>query len=175
MGRELRRKQAKREGKSLKNEEVKDEYRTSNIIKLVVIIVLSLGIVYLLSALFLTKELDWFNKKEDTSDKKSVSNTILASEVFKQGETSYYVYFYDFDEDEKEGNITTIVNNNLTDYKVYKVNIKSAMNNNYVSESSNRNAKKLEELKVINHTLIRIEDDVIAEYYEGEEIINKLS
>jgi hypothetical protein len=175
MGRELRRKQAKKEGKSLERPQ---ELENNQIKKYVINIIAILGVfalIYLVTALFITKELDWFNKKEDTSDKKSVSNTILASEVFKQGETSYYVYFYDFDEDEKEGNITTIVNNNLTDYKVYKVNIKSAMNNNYVSESSNRNAKKLEELKVINHTLIRIEDDVIAEYYEGEEIINKLS
>ena len=48
------------------------------------------------------------------------------------------------------------------------------MNTNYVSDSSNKNAKTLEELKVVNHTLIKISDDTITEYYEGEEIVNKI-
>ena len=67
-----------------------------------------------------------------------------------------------------------MVNNNLANDKVYKVNTRSAMNTNYVSDSSNKNAKTLEELKVVNHTLIKISDDTITEYYEGEEIVNKI-
>ena len=174
MGRELRRKQAKKEGKSLERVETKENNQIKKYIINIVSLLIVFAIIYLVSALFVTKELDWFNKKETKESNSSVNNSILASEIFKQSESSYYVYFYDFDEDEKESNVTNVVNNNLANDKVYKVNTKSAMNTNYVSDSSNKNAKTLEELKVVNHTLIKISDDMITEYYEGEEIINKI-
>lgn len=172
MGRELRRKQAKREGKSLQKEEVKDEYRTSNIIKLAIIIVLSLGIVYLLSALFLTKELDWFNKKENTEEIDVVSNSILAKSSFSQSEEEYYVYFYSFKKEDSE--IASIVSSKLSDSKVYRVNTDSAMNANYVSETSNKNAKSLEDLKVVPNTIVKISNGAIIKYYEEDEIKNNL-
>ncbi len=174
MGRELRRKQAKKSGQSLERVETKKD---NQIKKYIINIISLLGvfvIIYLLSALFVTKELDWFSKKEKETNVNVVANTILASEAFKQKESSYYVYFYDYDEDEKDGDITTLVNSNLVD-KTYKVNTKSAMNANYVSDSSNKEAKTIDELKVVNHTLIKVTDGIITEYYEGEEITNKLS
>ena len=84
-------------------------------------------------------------------------------------------YFYDFDEKEQDSRITTLVNNSLTGSKVYKVNTKSAMNNKYVGETGNKNAKNLEDLKVVTPTLIKIANGTITEYYEKEEITNKLS
>ena len=99
MGRELRRKQAKREGKSLKNEEIKEEYNVKKIVITCVIVLVSIGLVYLISALFITKELDWFSKEEVKENTSSVENSILASAIFKQKEDEYYVYFYDFNED----------------------------------------------------------------------------
>ena len=131
MGRELRRKQAKKSGQSLERVETKKD---NQIKKYIINIISLLGvfvIIYLLSALFVTKELDWFSKKEKETNVNVVANTILASEAFKQKESSYYVYFYDYDEDEKDGDI--------------------------------------------NHTLIKVTDGIITEYYEGEEITNKLS
>ena len=175
MGRELRRKQAKKDGKSLERVDTKEDNQIKKYIINIVALLGVFAIIYLLSALFITKELDWFKKKDNTSNQTTVSNTILASEIFRQSETSYYVYFYDFDEEEKDSEITELVNNNLTDNKVYKVNTKSAMNNNYVAETSNKDAKTIEDLKVIPHTLIKIDDETITEYYEEEEITNKLS
>ena len=55
MGRELRRKQAKREGKSLKSEEIKVEYNVKKIVITCVIVLVSIGLVYFISALFITK------------------------------------------------------------------------------------------------------------------------
>lgn len=172
MGRELRRKQAKREGKSLKNEEVKEEYKTSNIIKLCVIVLLSVGLVYLLSALFLTKELDWFSKKEDTTETDVVNNSILAKSAFNQSEEEYYVYFYSFKDEDSD--IASIVSSKLSDSKVYRVNTASAMNSNYVSETSNKNAKTLDDLKVLPNTIVKISNGTIIEYYENDEIKNNL-
>ena len=170
MGRELRRKQAKKEGKSLERVVVEDNNSMMNYLKITLIVVIFGCLIYLLSALFVTKELDWFNKKEEQSE--VTSNIILASQTFKQKEETYYVYFYNFDEEDT--NITSTVTNSLSSDKVYKVNTSDALNSNYVSEETNKKAKTLEELKVKEHTLIKIENDTIKEYYEGEEITKKL-
>ena len=97
MGRELRRKQAKKDGRSLEKEELIETNQIKKYLMTVVGIVGIFAIIYLLSALFITKELDWFNKDKEENTNNSVSSSILASAIFKQSEESYYVYFYDFD------------------------------------------------------------------------------
>ncbi len=173
MGRELRRKQAKKDGKSLEKDEVIEEQHLRRYIITLLVIILVLSILYIASALFITKELDWFKKKEteETSEKEK-SEDILASEIFKQAEEEYYVYFYDFNE--KESVATDTINAVLAYNKVYKVNTSSVMNANYVSDVGNKKAKKLDDLKVVPTTLIKITNGVITEYYEGNEIINSL-
>ena len=172
MGRELRRKQAKKEGKSLRREIAEEKGQIKNFIKITLLLVFIICVIYLLSALFVTKELDWFNKKEEDTQTNLVTNTILASEIFKQSEEEYYVYFYDYkDEDNK---IASAVSSKLSAKKVYKVDTSSALNNKYVSEESNKSAKTLEELKVKASTVVKISGDKIVEYYENDEIVNNL-
>lgn len=176
MGRELRRKQAKKDGKSLERVEINETNELKKYLINIFVIVGIFAIIYLISALFITKELDWFNKDNTANQtNNSVSNAIIASAIFNQREEDYYVYFYDFDEESRDSAITTLVNNKLSASKVYKVNTKSAMNTNYVGKDSNKNAKALSELKVIPQTLIKISGDTITEYYEKEEITSKLS
>lgn len=170
MGRELRRKQAKREGKMLKNEEIKEEYNVKKIVITCVIVLVSIGLVYLISALFITKELDWFSKEEVKENASSVENSILASAIFKQKEDEYYVYFYDFNEDNNM--YKNIVSSKLSSKKVYNVDTSSGLNSNYVSDVSNKKATGLDDLKVINDTVIKIVGDTIVEYYERDEINN---
>lgn len=170
MGRELRRKQAKREGKSLKNEEIKEEYNVKKIVITCVIVLVSIGLVYLISALFITKELDWFSKEEVKENTNSVENSILASAIFKQKEDEYYVYFYDFNEDNNM--YKNIVSSKLSSKKVYNVDTSSGLNSNYVSDVSNKKATGLDDLKVVNDTVIKVVGDTIVEYYEKDEINN---
>ena len=170
MGRELRRKQAKREGKSLKNEEIKEEYNVKKIVITCVIVLVSIGLVYLISALFITKELDWFSKEEVKENTSSVEDSILASAIFKQKEDEYYVYFYDFNEDNNM--YKNIVSSKLSSKKVYNVDTSSGLNSNYVSDVSNKKATGLDDLKVVNDTVIKIVGDTIVEYYEKDEINN---
>ena len=100
MGRELRRKQAKKQGKEINNEELKVEgINFKNLLKLVIISGIIFGVFYLATALFMTKELDWFSKENETTNTdttSSVANTILAKESLSQKEDTYYVYFYDY-------------------------------------------------------------------------------
>ena len=170
MGRELRRKQAKREGKSLKSEEIKVEYNVKKIVITCVIVLVSIGLVYLISALFITKELDWFSKEEVKDNTSGVENSILASAIFKQKEDEYYVYFYDFNEDNNM--YKNIVSSKLSSKKVYNVDTSSGLNSNYVSDVSNKKAIGLDDLKVVNDTVIKIVGDTIVEYYEKDEINN---
>ena len=123
-----------------------------------------------ISALFITKELDWF-KKDVEQTEKLADNTILAAKTFEQKEEEYYVYFYDFKE--TENNTTTVVNS-IQDLKVYKVDTGSTLNKNYISEESNKSAKTLSELSVKAPTLIKVSGDTIVAYYEADEIVNNL-
>ena len=172
MGRELRRKQAKKEGKSLQQEIKEDEKLIKKLIIITAILVFIICAIYVLSALFITKELDWFDKKEEETKETLAKNTILASEIFKQKEEEYYVYFYDFNE--KENQVTSAVNAKLSSKIVYKVDTSSALNNKYISDQSNKSAKTLEDLRVKAPTVIKINGDQISEYYEDNEIINNL-
>ena len=138
------------------------------------IILLIILVIYFLVALLITKEIDWFSKDEDTSESNvtSVTNSILARNTFMQSEEEYYVYYYDFnDENTKIG----ILISNLSN--VYKVDTSDAFNSNYVTdeELGNNLATNIDELKVINPTLIKISGDTIVEYYQTvDEIVNYL-
>ena len=171
MGRELRRKQAKKEGKSLQREIPVEKNQIKGLLVITLILVLIIAAIYLLSALFVTKELDWFDKDEETPET-LIDNTILASETFKQKEEAYYVYFYDYNEEDSE--ISSTITSVLSGKKVYKVDTGSALNSKYVSKETNKKAKKIEDLKVKASTVIKISGEEIVEYYEDDEINSKL-
>ena len=172
MGRELRRKQAKKEGKSLQPEIKEEKNQIKSLMIITGVLVVIICVIYILSALFVTKELDWFDKKENDTTPVLMENTILASEIFKQAEENYYVYFYDYNDEDSQ--ISATVSNKLSSSKVYKVDTSSALNKKYVSNESNKSAKKLEELKVKAPTVIKVTGEEISAYYEENEIINNL-
>lgn len=174
MGRELRRKQAKREGKSLQKPVVKEENNMKKMLKIVFGLIAFFAILYLLLGIFVTKEIKWFDKSNNnnSSNGSGVTNSILASAIFKQSPEEYYVYFYDFSDEDKK--ITSAITTNITNLQVYRVDTSSAMNSKYVSDETNKDAKNLEQLKVKAPTLIKITGETITEYYESNEIINNL-
>ena len=79
MGRELRRKQAKKEGKSLKNENITEDYSLTKFVKVSVIVILSAVFLYLVSAIFITKEINLFGKNNTTNTTNVVTNSIFNS------------------------------------------------------------------------------------------------
>lgn len=177
MGRELRRKQAKKEGKNLKKElydmNIDNDNQIYKFAKITIILLIMFAVLYIVVGVFVTKEFNWFgNKDNEIND--SVSNKILASSIFNQKEEEYYVYFYDFEN--MNNTIETTLTSKLSDAKVYRVNTKDALNQNYVTEESgNKSAKTLEDLKVVDNTLIKIVNNEIVSYYETEdEIVNGL-
>lgn len=178
MGRMQRRKQDKNYKYKVKENE--KLFTIGTFIKVVIGCTIFVLVFYFILALFVTKEVKVFsgdNKTEESSSNDSndsVSNKILASNIFDQREESYYVYFYDFNsEDEKLASVVA----NVSD-TVYRVNTNDGFNRNYVSDSDkgNSGAKQLGDLKVINPTLIKVSNDTITEYYEGvSDILNHLN
>lgn len=178
MGRELRRKE-ERKNKNIKSIKRKEELDTSikgsSLLKIAIFSVVILVVLYFVVAIFITKEIriTGLNDESAVTDNGEIENKILAKNVFKQREGSYYVYFYDFNDEDKM--IASAIYG--ADRTVYRVDTSSGLNSNYVvEEGGNRNAKTLEELKVTNPTLIKVENDKITAYYEGSsEIIGFLN
>ncbi len=177
MGRELKRKEAKRNKTNLKklteNNELNSGVEAIPALKITLAVVALFILLYLILAIFVTKELDLSTNKDSSetdSSTSTVSNAILASATFKQGAETYYVLFYGFD-DEDDAEIASSVTSNITDYTVYKVDTDSGLNKNYVSETTNPNVTSIDNLKVKSPTLILISADSVTEYIEGEESI----
>ena len=173
MGRELRRKQAKKEGKNLKNElydmNIDNDNQIYKFAKITIILLIVFVVLYIVVGVFVTKEFDLF-ENADNEINDSVSNKILASSIFSQKEEEYYVYFYNFDD--PNNTIESTLTSKLAEEKIYRVNTNDALNQNYVTEGSgNKSAQTLEELKVVDNTLIKIVNNEIVRYYETEEEI----
>lgn len=176
MGRELKRKEAKKNKKPISKKVEEENYKIkgSTILKLVISSILILLVLYYIIAVFITKEIDvsWGSNNQQSETTNELENKILATNTFNQQEETYYVYFYNFNEEDT--NITRAVK--TLRETVYKVNTNDALNKNYVTEENgNRNATSISDLKVKSPTLIKIEADKITAYYEGNnEIISNI-
>lgn len=177
MGRELRRKEAKKNKNNikLKEEELDTSINGITLAKIVIFGLIILLVLYYIVAVFITKEIDISNKKETTQEQtnNTSSNKILASNIFNQKEDTYYVYFYDFNEE--DSNINNAISSKA-DLTFYRVDTSSALNKKYVTEAAgNRNVTGIDNLSVKNPTIIGITNDTVTAYYEGgSEIITFL-
>ena len=141
-------------------ESKKEEYPLKN-----QIITLSKWIIAIMVTITIISVLTSVVKKEYTLNKEenNITNEILAGQTFNRVEEEYYVAFYEFDSKE---DLTTNLSN-ITNTKIYKVNLTNAMNKDIVSETSNDKATTVEELQISGPTLIKINDNKITSYIEG--------
>lgn len=182
MGREMRRKEERKNKKKTekRQEELDFDIKGITIIKLVSFVAIFLFVLYLVIAVFVTKEIsisdsntEKTTEKESESTNENISNRILASTTFEQKESVYYVYYYDFNEADE---VIDSAISNKSDSKFYRVDTSSSLNKNYVTEDNgNKNVTGIENLKVKNPTLLQITNDKVTAYYEGvNPIINYL-
>ena len=90
MGRELKRKQAKREGKNVKEFQVKKQdfntMKPKTLVIIVAVILVLFIVLYLLTSIFVTKDFGT-NKKNNSSDKEkttTITNKILSGDSLRQ-------------------------------------------------------------------------------------------
>ena len=171
MGRELRRKEQKKNKNKIENTPPSSElsFNGLTLLKIIGAIAVILFIAYYFVAVFVTKEVDVSSQKESTtsqSTSQSVQNQILAQRTFEQAEEEYYVYFYDFSNEPKS--IASILGTK-TEMKIYRVDTSSGLNQKYITEESgNANVTGIDDLKVSSPTLIKISADKVVLYLEGE-------
>ena len=174
MGRELRRKEAKREGKNVKEAQKLNKEKPMTLKSFVIImifVIILFGLTYLLTGIFATKDIKLFNKKESEEETtNNIMNRILASDSLNQRETSYYVYYYDSTKEDEE------VNEAIYDLieTVYRVDLSDDFNANFVGDPSGI-VSSIEELKVSDPTVIRVEDGKITNFYSGSEEIKNIN
>ena len=169
MGRELKRKQAKREGKNVREVQKKnyeEPLSPKTFVIILATLVLFFVILYILTGLFITKELKWFDKDNDEEETTEVENKILATDSLRQVEEDYYVYFYDpSDEDSDVTNALYSVSET-----VYRVDLSSDFNANFVGEPSGV-VEDINNLKVSNPTVIKVSSEKIVAFYSGADEI----
>ncbi len=177
MGREQKRKNRKQHKNIEEDFKQEDMMKLSTILKIILGVVIVIIVFYYGLAIFVTKEVDLSSNKKDTdttntdnNSNNNVSNAILAKNTFEQLDDVYYVYYYDFNDEEE------VISNsisNLTDHTIYRVDTSSGLNSNYVdNNNSNKNVTSIDNLKVKNPTLIKIDNDKVVSYYDG---VNEIS
>ncbi len=146
---------------------MEEKYNLKSLI-ISIFIILAVLITFYFITIFITE-----HKIEDNEETKIDAvidyDTILVSEIYKQNRDSYYV-LASFSKDE---NISSY-QSNLSTYakqenalKVYEVDLDSAFNKNYISEATDLIAK----YPVFSETtLLKIENGVITEHYQGSDI-----
>lgn len=167
MGRELKRKQAKREGKNVKEvqkSEVDKPLSWKSFVAIILGLFLVAGIFYIIGGVFITKDIKWFDKDETTEE--IVTNKILGVNSLKQTEEEYYVYFYS--SSEKDSEVDTAISS-IND-KVYHVDLDSDFNSRFVGEPSGI-VSNIEDLRVENPTIMKVVSGNIKELYSGSEEI----
>lgn len=173
MGRELKRKQAKREGKNVREVQKKDRdkpMKPQTFITIIVALILCFIILYILTGIFITKEIKWFQSKENENTSNTIANRILAVDALRQAEEEYYVYFYDPTEED-----VTISSKVSELSKVYRVDLSDDFNSNYVADTSSGIVENISDLKVIDPTIIKVVSGAIKEIYSGKIEINSMS
>lgn len=170
MGRELKRKQAKREGKNVKDLQVKKQdfntMKPKTLIIIVGVILVLFALLYLLTSIFITKDFNSSKKNTDNEDTATITNKILAADSLRQTEELYYVYYYDSTNEDSEVSSTI---SSLND-KVYRVDLHDGFNSNYLGEPSGI-VEDINSLKVSDPTVIKVESEKITAFYNGKEEI----
>ena len=132
-------------------------------------IVLLVVIAIILVGFWITKLANKKNSQDITyaSGNIATDKVIVGTMLSRGGE--YYVLCYDTSKN--DANIYVTYGENYKNKKaldLYYLDLSSEFNRKYyVDEESNKEAKKIDELKISNGTLIRIKDGKIVEYIEG--------
>ncbi len=128
-------------------------------------------ILFILCFYILTVYITNKNNTDDSDDVKTVEiskDEIILGRSLSMGKDDYYVVYYNSDNE----TMKEIVSHYIGIAKIYKVDMSSAFNKKYATDSeSNKNPTKVSEFKINGPTLIKVSNNKVVEYIEGEEAI----
>lgn len=163
-------------------EEIKLNDSILNKIIIALTVICILGLFYLLTLYITNKHSDKNTTEEKTESTETAINydEIMLGKTFSMNSDDYLVIFYD----ESNSDISSKYSDLVSKYKekedhlnIYKVDMSNTFNKGYATtEESNKAPSKASELLINGPTLVRITNNSLAEYIEGEEeITNYLS
>ena len=146
------------------NTEVVDEinYEPKKVLKIIIIMIVTLGVFYLLTLGILSKKDSVYGKINSSIQ----YNKILVGQSFNQKRKEYLVLYYNSKKDDMDTIHTLISNYNDKKDKIflYTVDMSEAFNKQFISDESNTNPTTAEELKIAGVTLIHFKDNKVLSY-----------
>lgn len=128
-------------------------------------------ILFILCFYILTVYITNKNNTDDSDSVKTVEiskDEIILGRSLSMGKDDYYVAYYESNNE----TMKEIVSHYIGIAKIYKVDMSSAFNKKYATDSeSNKNPTKVSEFKINGPTLIKVSKNKVVEYIEGEEAI----
>ena len=152
------------------NSEIENEvYKFIKILVAVVIIVLGL---YFFTNKFVTNN---NGTKSNSQEGVISSNNIIVGSLLNRPYDSYYVLAY-----KSKDNDAAIYETYIGVYetkenalRIYVIDLDNELNKDFYQEKGNKNAKKIEDLKISSPTLIKVSHKSISKYIEGKDAIKK--
>lgn len=171
--------------KKNKKNKIKIQTTTSDnevtkIVKILVVLLVILGITYLIAGL-ITGDIKFGKEKEEETVAEIQYEEILAGESLNRSSDEYYVMYFNFTDNSSSSYITfkdtyTQKENALN---MYLVDLEKGFNQSFVrndDEEYNKNPDKVEDIKVVNPTIIKVANNMVVENIQGKtEVINYLS
>lgn len=149
-----------------------DSEEIARMIKVLAFVILSFLLFYFVFALA-SGEIKFGGKSKEEVQIQNIE--ILAGSTFNRPESNYIVLLYDFDSDESISMAALYdLYASVGSKKIYVVDLHKKFNSKYVVENASEvNANNIDSLKVVNPTLIEVNDGVGTTYKTGYEEINK--
>ena len=150
-----------------------DSDEMMRMLKMLGIVVLVLGVFYFWFAI-LNGEISFGSKEKEVN----IQNVeILAGETFNRKDEKYYVLMYDFNDKDnapKYSNIYSVYYAQGGSDKIFIVDLSKKFNTSYITDSNSKvNISSIENLKVVNGTLVKVENGKGTLKVIGEEQIKK--
>ncbi len=150
-----------------------DSEEITKMIKILVGLVVVLGVFYLI---FAVASGEFSKGKKNDTPVEIQDVEILAGNIFSRSNEEYYVLMYDFDATDSitYNNIYNMYVNYNTNSKMYIVDLSKKFNTPYlVEDRSLVNISSIDNLKVVNGTLIKVSKGKGISYNIGKEDIEK--
>lgn len=140
---------------------VSENNEVKKLITIVVTLIIVCGLFYLIAVLVNNKD----KKSEPTEIQYS---KIIVGDLLNQNNEEYYVLAYDPEDTEYESYKSTI--SGKTDIKYYLLDLTSGFNSKYYTDEQNFDIDSITDISFSETTLLKISNEVISDYYTGNEI-----
>lgn len=154
----------------MKQKKLKNNYESEDTkeVKSLIIITLIIAAIAVGLYFFTEKVLNKKSGEEQTTVAEFNNNICTVGTMFNRPEDKYYVFLFDSTRTENSQYQTLLSNYRSKDdsTKIYYVDLSKKFNSFALSDTSNKNPKNVDEVKINNNALIFIENKKVTKYYE---------